>query len=436
MRQPPGRFRNRPGPMTGTAAAVTALVLAVSACGESGDDGTVQLRFSWWGSDERQSTMNEVIANFEADNPGITITGESTDWGSYWDRLATNTAANDAPDIAMQEERYLREYAERGALLDLNELDGLDLSGLDPLIAESGDLDGSTFGVASGVNAYAIHADPEAFEAAGVDMPDDQTWTWDDYVEISAEITEATDGEYVGTQSMAYNEAGFQVFARQHGENLYAEDGSLGFSKDTLAAWFQITQDLADNGGQPGASESVEIQAGGIDQSVVSTNRGAMAHFWTNQLVGVSETSGRDIQLLRYPGETESDRTGLFLKPAMYYTASAGTDHPEEVALFLDHMINDPAASELLLADLGLPSNLEVREAILGELSEADSQTAEFMAEIEGTIVDGNPPPPIGAGEVVEISSRATDNLLFGDITAEEAAEQFITEVETATGGG
>ena len=380
--------------------------------------------------------MNEVISNFEADNPGITITGESTDWGSYWDRLATNTAANDAPDIAMQEERYLREYAERGALLDLNELDGLDQSGLDPLIAESGDLDGSTFGIASGVNAYAILADPEAFEAAGVDMPDDQTWTWEDYVEISAEITEATDGEYVGTQSMAYNEAGFQVFARQHGENLYAEDGSLGFSKDTLAAWFQITQDLADNGGQPGASESVEIQAGGIDQSVVSTNRGAMAHFWTNQLVGVSETSGRDIQLLRYPGETEFDRTGLFLKPAMYYTASAGTDHPEEVALFLDHMINDPAASELLLADLGLPSNLEVREAILGELSEADSQTAEFMAEVEGTIVDGNPPPPIGAGEVVEISSRATDNLLFGDLTAEEAAEQFITEVETATGGG
>ena len=77
-----------------------------------------------------------------------------------------------------------------------------------------------------------------------------------------------------------------------------------------------------------------------------------------------------------------------------------------------------------------------MREAILGELSEADSQTAEFMAEVEGTIVDGNPPPPIGAGEVVEISSRATDNLLFGDLTAEEAAEQFITEVETATGGG
>ncbi|MFD3684784.1 ABC transporter substrate-binding protein [Nocardiopsis sp. NPDC058631] len=439
MRVPPGRGRPRAG-RRGTAltvaSAATALVMATSACGGTGGEGeTVELRFSWWGSDERQAAMLQVIENFEADNPDIRIAGESTDWSSYWDRLATNTAANDAPDIAMQEERYLREYADRGALMDLDEATGLDLSGLDPLIAESGDLDGRTFGAATGVNAYAIHADPEAFEAAGVEMPDDQTWTWDDYVEISGQITEGSDGEYVGTQSMSYNETGFQVFARQHGENLYAEDGSLGFSQETLTAWFEITQELQDNGGQPSAAEGVEIQGGGVDQSVVSTNQGAMAHFWSNQLGGVAESSGRDIQLLRYPGETEFDRTGGFFKPAMFYTLSAGTEHPEEAARFVDHMLNDPAAAELILADLGLPANVEVREAIVDDLPGADAQMAEFMSGIEGTIVDGNPPPPIGAGQVVEITQRVTDSLAFGDITPEEAAEQFMTEVEAATGG-
>jgi len=434
---PRGRPRaGRRGTALTVSAAATALVLATSACGGSGDDGdTVELRFSWWGSDERQTTMLQVIENFEADNPDIRITGESTDWGSYWDRLATSTAANDAPDIAMQEERYLREYADRGALLDLDEAPGLDLSGLDPLIAESGDLDGQTFGAASGVNAYAIHADPEAFEAAGVEMPDDETWTWDDYVEISAQITEGTDGEYVGTQTMGYNETGFQVFARQHGENLYAEDGSLAFSEETLTAWFEITQELQENGGQPSAAEGVEIQGGGVDQSVVATNRGAMAHFWSNQLGNMAESSGRDIQLLRYPGETEFDRTGGFFKPAMFYSIAAGTEHPEESARFVDYMLNDPAASELLLADLGLPANVDVREAIADDLPEADTQMAEFMSGIEGTIVDGNPPPPIGAGQVVEISSRVTDSLAFGDITPAEAAQQFMAEVEAATGG-
>src|SRR5699024_11900737 len=106
-----------------TLAAVGALTLAVSACGsaDGSADGAVELRFSWWGSDERHVLLEEVIENFEAENPDIRITGENTDWASYWDRLATNTAADDAPDVIMQDESYLREYGDRGALADLDE---------------------------------------------------------------------------------------------------------------------------------------------------------------------------------------------------------------------------------------------------------------------------------------------------------------------------
>jgi multiple sugar transport system substrate-binding protein len=48
--------------------------------------------------------------------------------------------------------------------------------------------------------------------------------------------------------------------------------------------------------------------------------------------------------------------------------------------------------------------------------------------------VDGNPPPPIGAGQVVDITKRVTEDLTFGNLTPAEAAEQFISEVEAATG--
>ncbi|WP_047867459.1 ABC transporter substrate-binding protein [Nocardiopsis sp. RV163] len=437
MHAHPGSGRpqaRRRSPFLSVAAAVGAIVMAATACGGSeADDGTVELRFSWWGADDRHSTTQQVIDLFEAENPGITIVPEYTDWGGYWDRLATSTAANDAPDIITQEERYLREYGDRGALLDLNEVD-LDLSGIDPLVADSGDLDGQTFGVATGVNAYAILADPQAFEEAGVEMPDDETWTWDDYVEISAQISEATDGEIVGTQSMSYNETGFQIFARQRGENLYAEDGSLGFSQETLEEWFSVTEQLTENGGQPGAAESVEIEAGGPDQSVLSTNQGAMAHFWTNQLGGISASSGRDIELLRYPGESTEDRTGMFFKPAMFYSISSGTEHPEEAALFVDFLLNSEEAAELILADRGLPANVDVRAQVIDSLPEADARSAVFLSEIEGAIVDGNPPPPIGAGQVVDITKRVTEDLTFGDLTPAEAAEQFIAEVEAATG--
>jgi multiple sugar transport system substrate-binding protein len=265
-------------------------------------------------------------------------------------------------------------------------------------------------------------------------MPDDQTWTWEDFIELSAEITEASDGELAGVQSMAYNESGFQIFARQHGENLYAEDGTLAFSEETLASWYQITSDLLEQGGQPGAAESVEIEAGGPDQSVLSTNTGAMAVFWTNQLGGITESSGHEIELLRYPGESTGDRTGMFFKPAMFYSVSAGSDHPEEAARFVDFMLNSNEAAELILSDLGLPANVDVRGHILSSLPPADERSAVFLAEVEDSIVDGNPPPPIGAGQVVEITKRVTDSMAFGDLTPEEAAQQWISEVEAATG--
>ncbi|MDT0330262.1 ABC transporter substrate-binding protein [Nocardiopsis lambiniae] len=432
---PEGR---RPRRLLTLTAVAASLALMTSACGGGGsdsDDGVVELRYSWWGSDDRHSTLQQVIDVFEAQNSDIRIVADYTDWGSYWDKLATSTAAGDAPDIMMQEERYLREYGDRGALADLSEFgDHLDLSKVDPLVAESGDLDDKTYGIASGVNAYAVMADPKAFEAAGVEMPDDSTWSWEDYVALSAEITEASGGDIVGTQSMSYNESGFQIFARQHGENLYNEDGTLGFSEDTLAAWFEITKELLDEGGQPSASESVEIEAGGPDQSVLSTNAGAMAHFWTNQLGGITEASGSDIELLRYPGETTGERTGMYFKPAMFYAVSAGSEHPEEAARFVDFMLNSNEAAELILSDLGLPANVDVRAQILSSLPPADERSAVFLSEVEGTIVDGNPPPPIGAGQVVEITKRVTDSMAFGDLTPQEAAEQWMSEVEAATG--
>jgi multiple sugar transport system substrate-binding protein len=428
----PGDLRARRRKLIPTLAAVGALTLAVSACGsaDGSADGAVELRFSWWGSDERHVLLEEVIENFEAENPDIRITGENTDWASYWDRLATNTAADDAPDVIMQDESYLREYGDRGALADLDEFsDDLDLSSLDPNIAESGEMDGENFGVATGINVSALLADPEAFEAAGVDMPDDTTWTWDDYIETSIEISENTDGEIVGTQGMT-NENGFHIFARQHGENLYDEDGNLAFSPETLEAWFDITERLLEADGQPSPEEGVEIAAGGPDLSVLATNEGATAHFWTNQLGPITDASGRDIELLRFPGESENERTGMYFKPAMYYSISSGTDHPEEAARFVDYLLNSTEAAEVILSDLGLPANLEVREAITDSLSSADERSATFLSEVEDEIVDGNPPPPIGSGEIVTINERIYQELSFGNLTAEEAAAQFIEELE------
>ena len=403
--------------------------------GEPAADQEATIKFSWWGSDTRHELTQQVLDNFMAKHPNITVVSDFTDWNGYWDKLATTVAAGDAPDVITQEERYLRDYASRGVLADISDYtDIIGVDQIDETILAAGEMDGGQYGIPTGVNAYSVVADPQIFAEAGVEMPDDKTWTWEDYVQIAADITAGTPDGVYGAQDYGFNEPGFAIFARQRGEALYNEDGSIGFTPETLAAWWQISLDLRDAGGTPPASLSVEVNAGGPEQSLVGTNKGAMAPFWTNQLGAITNASGRDITLLRWPGEAEGERTGMYFKPAMFYSLAETSEHPEAAATLIDYLLNDPEAAELLLSDRGLPANTEVRAAVLDKFSDVDKQAADFLSGLEADIVDGLPVPPVGAGEVAEIIQRVNAEVLFDRLTPLQGAEQFISEVEAATG--
>ncbi len=107
-----------------TTGLATAGLAALSGCGRGSaapETGrSVQLGFSWWGNDLRRKTFQQVIDDYQAQHPDVGIVGESSDFDPYWDRLATRLAAGDEPDVISMDYAYFREYAERGALLDLS----------------------------------------------------------------------------------------------------------------------------------------------------------------------------------------------------------------------------------------------------------------------------------------------------------------------------
>ncbi|WP_324649395.1 ABC transporter substrate-binding protein [Georgenia sp. H159] len=449
MKNPSPRPRR---PLLLRAAALAAIgSLALTACGQGenpadtsddspaadsteGADGEATIRFSWWGSDARHQLNQELIEAFEAEHPDITVTPDYTDWGGYWDKLATQTAGGDTPDVLMQEERFLREYADRGVLADLSEYD-IDTSQIEESIVSSGEFNDGLWGIPTGVNVRTMIADPQIFEEAGVEMPDDTTWTWDDYHELMVQISENTPEGVWGAQDFGITESvDMTIWARQHGQDLWDENGEIGFEPETMAAMWERSLALIEAGGAPPVSTGLEIDAGGPEQSLVATNSGALSPFWTNQLEAIAGAAGRDLELLRYPGETQFDRPGLYLKPAMALSMSADSDHPEAAATFIDWMLNSPEAGEIILSDRGLPANLEVREHIMDQLSEAEQQAATFIEEVSADIPDSPNTPPRGAGEVNDLLKRVNEEVLFGQTTPQEGAERFISEAASITG--
>ncbi|KNC18585.1 hypothetical protein AC792_11515, partial [Arthrobacter sp. RIT-PI-e] len=103
---------------------IAGLGLSATACGNGGGSNTGggDLVWSWWGSDPRHAVNEAIIEDYESETEGVATEGQSADSPGSWARLAPPTAGGDPPDVITMDEKFLQDYAGRGALMDLSEL--------------------------------------------------------------------------------------------------------------------------------------------------------------------------------------------------------------------------------------------------------------------------------------------------------------------------
>ncbi|WP_022873052.1 ABC transporter substrate-binding protein [Nesterenkonia alba] len=428
--------RHRPLSLTSIAATTGLLALTLTSCAQAsgdsdnGDLDPVDLRFSWWSSQE-QHINQSIIEAFEEEYPHISVTGEYTDWSSYWDQLATQAAANDAPDVIMMDNNFVAEYAERGTLLELSDVD---VSEFPDDVLDHGRIDGEIYALSAGLNTMSLVANPRLFEEAGVELPDDTTWDWEEYAQITAELSENLDDAW-GMSNTA-EPSGFQTWLRQQGDFFVTDDGELGFTEDDAAEYFQYHLDLMHQGALPPADVTSEVIYEGADQHLTGTGRAAIGFWWSNQLPSLREFSGDDLILLRFPSRPDHPgEHGMWFKSSMFVSAASTTEHPEEAQLFIDFLLNDETAGTLALTERGYPANLEIREVIASELDESNTIAVDFLEDLEDEIETQEPLPPIGFGPMEDIFKRYQIEVFFERMTPEEAATAMYSEMESSLSG-
>ena len=418
------------------ALAAVSLLSATVACSSTpsneAQDGPVEIRFSWWGNEGRAQLTTKAIAEFEAANPDIKVKPEYGDISGYFDKLATQVAANDAPDVITMGGAYPAEYANRGALLDLSEVsESLDLSAMDPGALENGQVQGTQYGVSTGANALAIVVNPAVFAAAGVPLPDDSTWSWDDFAKTAADITAKSPKGTYGTATVLTHDS-LDAFARQRGESLYTQDGRLGLDKDTVQDYFDFSLKLSESGAAPNASETVEKLNVSTEQTLMGMGQAGMMLTWSNSLSALSKASGADLELLKLPGETPT--AGIWLQSSQFYTISARSKHPEAAAKLVDFLVNNESAAKIIQSDRGVPSNSGMRTAIQDLLTPQGKVEAEYIDQIGKMDFAPTYIGPTGSTAVSEITARMNTDVLFKRLSPEKAAEQWISESNAAIG--
>lgn len=414
-------------PKTTLIATAGSAALLLTSCG-GGDESDVTLTFSWWGGEERHQYTQEMIELFEEENPNIAVEPRYHEWDGYWDQLATQTAGGDSPDVMQMDLVYLREYIEGGILM---ELDDINTDEFEDDLLDNGILDGEMYAMPVGSTAVTFGANPQIFEEAGLDMPDDETWTWDDLMEITAEISQET--EAYG-HAGSFDSASFELFLRQnHDINTVSEDGQLTWGPEEATEYFEMLGEFQDADTYPAAAEMAEQRGIAREQTLLATGDAALFPAWDTMLIALSSNEGIELEPLMMPSESGSaEDAGMYYKASMFYSAAADSDHPEEAQLFIDFMVNNAEAGELQDIERGIPGNETIREEIRPALDEVETALLDYSERIEDVVSEGPPLAPEGFGAVQDIVIRYEDEFFFGRLSAEEAAEQMHAEIQDA----
>ncbi|GAA4518941.1 extracellular solute-binding protein [Brachybacterium paraconglomeratum] len=401
--------------------------------GGSEEGGGTQ-RIYWWGGDLRNGMTREALDLFATEHADITVSPEYSEWTGYWDKLATQVAGGDAPDVLQMDEAYIDSYGTRSSLLDLETVsDVLDLSAMDDAVLDTGRLaDGTLVGAPLGVGIFSVGVNPTILEQAGLAMPDDTAWTWEDFAELCTAVSDWASGageDVVGFDFFGTSAAELGAWARQSGEQLFPREDETLISRDTILAYLEYALALVESGAVVGPSEQIEDFAAGVEQGRFGNNRSAFHFQFHTQVQTFQAASGSPLQLLRLPARTSGDPQ-MVNKASMYWSISSTAADPQSAATLVNFLLRDPEAAKILKIERGVTAFPELQDEIAKVLDENEMVSLDFARQMQSEVV--RPPlvtPASGVGFGDEIS-RLGEESLFGSRPPAEVADELLSILE------
>ena len=421
---------------TGLAAAGTTIGLTGCAPGSSksgggSSGGSNSLAVAWWSNPTRTKNTNAALAAYGKSHPNLKITGQPGEFGTYWDKLATQVAGNSAPDVIQMDVAYISEYGGRGALLDLEKY-GADVSKFAEGTVDSGKVGGKLVGVNLGVNTPTLTTNPKVFEKANMAVPDDTTWTWDSLMQIAAEVAAKSKG--TGLAEFFNADFVLAAYLRQKGKATFTDTG-LGFTADDVVPFFDLMVKFQKAGAIPSPSQISEEANKPIEQKALATGKAAMMASNSNQLEALDDASGASLKLLRLPSMTgkATDRKAYY-KASMLWSASSRTKDPKAAVELINWWVNSTECANINLAERGIPCNTDILAEVTPKLSPPQQSVAKFIADIKPEVSGPLPNPPKGGGKLGMVLLRYETDVQFGRSSSKDAATKFVDEMKSNLG--
>jgi multiple sugar transport system substrate-binding protein len=372
-----------------------------------------------------------AIKLFEKAHPNITVQTEYTPFGSYDQKIDTQAAGGDTPDLITIDRSVQTEWTQRGLLANLGSYVGksLTLSGMNPAFVASGKSNGTQYAVPMAQNSQSIVVDQTRVQSLGLPMPQDG-WTWPQWQAWAKQVTAKSHGKYYGLVDPGTLWPGFTSWEIQHGTSLYG-NGKIRFTAADLTAWWTMCTQLRTSGAATNAQLTATVDGLPDDEPLL---KGHAVAEWDYDSLYTMYTAGTSDKLTLVSLPTVNGKSGMFAQPSMMLGVAANSPHAEQAVELLNFLVNDPTAAKTLGTSRGLFPNLSARQSLAGAASGTVKEVYDYESSVAGQLAATPPAAPKGDSQLLTLMQTMYQKVAFGQLSPAAAAQQFYTQAQGIVG--
>lgn len=354
------------------------LTLALSIITAATVASASEIRMSWWGGNARHQATNAGVKAFESANPSIQVKTEYTGWKGHLERLTTQLGGRTEPDLMQTNWNWMPVFSASGdGFADLRDYsDVLDLSKFDESALAMGTNGGKLNGIPIAMTARVFYFNKALWAKAGLALPK----TWDDLMNAGPVFKKKLGDKYYPIvlewrDVMAMNRS---YFVQKYEIPMIDEDNKkFKYSKSQMLEFFQMYADMVSNHVCPSSKYIASFGRANLNEHKPWINGEWGGLYMWNSAINKYNNNLKPpmhLTLASYPILSGSNDSGLFFKPAMFFSVKKNSRRGKEAAAVINYLLNEPGGVSAMGTARGVPLSKKGRQFLLdnGTLKSSD----------------------------------------------------------------
>ncbi|MFC5652051.1 ABC transporter substrate-binding protein [Paenibacillus solisilvae] len=405
------------------------LALALCACSgvkeenagevEGGGSKPITLRIMWWGSQARHDATLKALDQYTKNNPGVTFEPEFQSFDGYQDKLSTQSAGKNTPDIFQMDAAWFNDWASSGRLEDLSSIPA---ANIEKSLLETGTYENKLYAMPLGNNAWGMVYNKTIMDSLGVKPPE----TWDEFFAMARDLKPKLAKDQYLSRDLTADGASYMSYQLSMGKGFsMSKDGKFHYDETTWKEWMNKWAELRKDHlvSPPDVTVSDKGQDAQMDLLIQEKIllRGAHAA----EFGGFDALKPGVLALTTQPRGTVA---GGWLKASMYWSVSPNSKYKEEAKKFIDWFVNSDEAGAILSTSRGIPVSKTVASSLKPKFTDVDKSALGLIDQVskDGVPFDPGPGSKGGWANFSKEYDNITQSIMFGKLGIDEGWDQIV----------